>query len=118
MKLFDPVGSVFSHELANGATILTVEVEGVAPLIVILPREVIVGVAANVIAIGAEVVVNHVQNHADALLMCSVNKSAEIIGRAIEARRGEEIRPVVTPTKAAGKFRNGHHFEQCDAGLF
>ena len=46
-----------------------------------------------------------------------IDEAAKIVGRAVQARRREEIDAVVTPAEAAGEIRHGHDFDHRDAEL-
>ncbi len=62
-------------------------------------------------------VVNHVQHHAQAMLMGHIDKAAKIVGLAIQSGGGEQIDPVVAPAKSAVEFCHRHHFQQGHAQL-
>ena len=69
------------------------------------------GELAEIIARRAEMVVNDVENHAQAMLMRRIDEAAKIVGRAIQPRRREQIDAVVTPAEAALKLGDRHDFE-------
>ena len=60
-------------------------------------------------------VVNHVQNDADAHSVGAIDEATEIIRRAVQPGRREQIDTVIAPAKAAGELGDGHDFEHGDA---
>ena len=56
-------------------------------------------------------VVDDVENDAEAERMGPIDKTAEVVGSAIEPGRREEIDAVVTPTEAARKVGDRHDLE-------
>ena len=47
--------------------------------------------------------------------MGAVDEAAEVVGRAVEAGRGEEVDAVVAPAEAAGEVGDRHDLEAGDA---
>ena len=65
----------------TGPAVLAVEVDRVAPIGVMLLREIVGGELAQVIADGPKMVVDHVQNHAQ----------AEPVGRSTKRRKSSGV---------------------------
>ena len=82
-----------------------------------LGRKVIGGELTQVIADRAKMVVNHVEQHAEAMTMRLVDKVAKVVGRTIQTRRREQIDAVVAPAKLAIELGNRHDLERRDAHL-
>src|SRR5947209_12677264 len=61
VELLDPVARVRDEELAHGPRVLAVEVDGLAPLGLVSVCEVVFRELAQVVPVGAEVVVNNVE---------------------------------------------------------
>ncbi|CFV98860.1 Uncharacterised protein [Bordetella pertussis] len=73
------------------------------------------GVAMEVIAVGPEVVVDHVQHDAHLQAVRRIDEGLQFIGRAVGGVRRVRQHAVVAPVARAGKIRDGHEFEQRDA---
>ena len=116
MELVDPVAGIRDAEFADRPGIVAVEVDGRAPVRGLL-AEVLRGEFGEVVAVGAEMIVDHVQDHAQAERMRSIHEAAKVVGRSIDMRGREPLHAVVTPAEAAGKFGHRHHFQNGDAGF-
>ncbi len=66
---------------------------------------------AGVIADGAEVVIDHVEQDREAFLMRGVDEPLEGIGAPVGLVYGEQRDTVVTPSAVAGKGRERHEFD-------
>jgi hypothetical protein len=64
MKFLDPVASIGDEEFADWSGIFPIEVNRIAPFVFALAIDVIVGVNAELISVGSEVILNNVVNHA------------------------------------------------------
>ncbi len=78
-------------------------------------RSEIVAVLAQIIVDVAEVVVDHVENHAQADRVRLIDEPAKIVRLPIQPRGREHAHAVVTPTEAAGKIGHRQHFNRGDA---
>ena len=58
-----------------------------------------------------KVIVDDVQDHAEAQRMSSVHEATEVIGLAVKPRRSERMNTIISPTEATGKFPHRHEFE-------
>jgi hypothetical protein len=63
------------------------------------------------------VVVNHVQNYADAQCVRCVDERTQVVGRAIETGGREQADPVISPAESARKIIHWHHLDQGDPDL-
>ena len=115
VELVDPVGDVRQDELAHRPGVLAVEIERLAPLGLVPLREVVVRERSEVVAVGAEVVVNHVEDHRQAEAVGAVDEPAEVIGPAVAVERGEQIDAVVAPAEGAGELGHRHDLQDRDA---
>jgi hypothetical protein len=116
VELVDPVRGVRQEELADGAGVVAVEVDGLAPLVRVAIREVVRRVRLEIVAVRAQVVVDDVQDHAQSEPVCAIHEGPQIVGRAVEPTRREEIDAVVAPPESAGKLGHRHHLDERDAG--
>src|SRR5437879_8995587 len=66
MELVDPVATVGHKKFAHWARVRPVEINRVAPIILVLASQIIVGINAEIISVRAEVVINNIENHAQA----------------------------------------------------
>jgi hypothetical protein len=89
VKFVDPVGRVADEELAHRRGVGTVEVDRVAPFVVVAIGEVGRRERSQVIADRSEVVVDDVENHRDAAAVRGVDEAAEVVRAAVEMRRRE-----------------------------
>ena len=64
MKFLDPVAPIGDEEFADWPGIFPIEVNRIAPFVFALAIDVIVGIHAEIISVGSEVIVNNVENHA------------------------------------------------------
>jgi hypothetical protein len=117
MELVNPVAGVGDEELTHRSSVRAVEIDRFAPLVLVAVGEVLLGEALQVISVGAEMVVDHVEDHAETERVCAVDEAAEIVRRAVEPRGREEVDAVVAPAEATGELRDGHQFEHGDAKL-
>ncbi len=86
-----------------------------APFVLVAVGEVVLRELAQVVAVRPEVVVDHVEDHAQADGVGAVDEAAKVVGRAIEPRGREQVDAVVAPAEAAGKVGHRHHLEDRDA---
>ena len=56
----------------------TVEINGIAP-IGIVTREVVLRIFAEVVAIWPKMVINNIKNYAEAMLMCRLDHSTQVV---------------------------------------
>src|SRR5713101_3259324 len=113
MELVDPVARIFGEKLAHAGDL---EVDRLSPFVGFVcektGREFF-----PVAAVGAEMVVDHVEDDAQVEGVSSVDEGAEIVGRAVQARGRPQVDSVVTPAEAARKFVDRHHLDQIDSDL-
>ena len=93
----------------RGGAVVVVEVDPAA--VVFAPAV----KAPQVQIAGAEVVVDHVQDHRKALGMRLADKGLEGLGAAVNALYRKHVRRVVAPRVVAGKLGQGHDFNRVDA---
>src|SRR5687768_13645405 len=110
MKFVDPIARVGEKILAYRSSIVAVEVQSLAPVRGVAVREIGVGKAFKIVAVGAEMVVDHIQNDAHAAGMGVIHKTTKIIWCPVETRRGKEIDAVIAPAEAAREICHGHDF--------
>ena len=67
--------------------------------------EVVRGELAEVVAVGAEVVVDDVEDDGEAVAVRLVHEAAQVVGLAVETRGGEEVDAVIAPAEAARETR-------------
>ncbi len=107
----DPVERVLQEEATRVLAPVAVEIESRAPRGRVPVGEVEGTEARQVIAVGAEVVVDDVQQHGQAEAVGRVHQPAQIVGRAVAARRREGRDPVIAPVAVAGKIGHGHQLD-------
>ena len=111
MELADPVLGVPHHELAHRRGMRPVEIDRVAPLVVVAVGEVVGAELAQVAAVRTEVVVDHVEDDAEPHAVRGVDEALERVGIAVAVVRREQGDAVIAPVEAAGEFRHRHDLE-------
>ena len=66
VKFLDPIFAVGDEEFADGSGIFPVEIDRVTPLVPAFALQVIIRKNAEIISVRPEVVVNDIENHAQA----------------------------------------------------
>ncbi len=116
VELVHPVARVGDEEFAHRTALLAVEVDRLAPLVAVAVAEVALRELFQVVAVGAHVVVDHVEDHREPRGMRAIHEAPEIVGLPVEARRGEKVDAVVAPAESPGKLRHRHDLDDGDAG--
>ena len=111
VELADPVRGVRDEELAEHGRDGVVEVQRLEPLRTVPLGEVAFGELAGVVAFGAEVVINHVEDDGYPAAVRLVDEAAQVVGLAVEARRREQVNAVVAPAEFSGELRDRHHLD-------
>ncbi len=91
-----------------------VEVDGVAPFVGIAVGEILLGELLEIVAIGAEMIVDDVEDDPHAQSVGAIDETAKVVGLSIEPGGGELIDAVVTPAEFAREIRHRHDFEKRD----
>ena len=117
VKLVDPVSGVGDEELAHRTGVGAVEIDGVAPFVLVTVGEVGLREHAEVVPGRTEMVVDDVQDDADPERVRAVDERPQVVGMAIEVRRRVRIDPVVAPAEAAVEFGDRHQFDDGDPEL-
>ncbi len=117
MKLVDPVARIRDHEFAHRVRNRSPSKLIALPQSVVFLAEKLRREFGDVVSVGTQMVVDHIQDHAQPQRVRPIDKAPEIVGAAIDMRRREPLHAVVTPTESAGKFGHRHHFQDRDAGF-
>src|SRR4029434_5867116 len=110
MKLIDPVRGVFDEEFSHRRAVLIVEVQRIVPQVVIALAEILRRELSRIVPIGAEVIVDDIEKHADAKSVSTIDKPSEIIGLTVQAGRRVKVDPVIPPPEPTRQIRYGHPF--------
>src|SRR5439155_22736584 len=102
MKLFDPISGVFADKLSHALAARPVKIERFAPFVFLI-AEVTAREFAEVTAVGTEVVVDDVEDHADVQRVRRVDEGADVGGTSVEPRRRPEIDAVLSPAMPDGE---------------
>ena len=73
-------------------------------------------IAAEIISLGAEMIVDDVEEHHQPAQMCFVDQRLQIIGPAIGAVGRIPQHAIIAPAAAAGEIGQRHQLERGDAG--
>ena len=66
----------------------------------------------QIVSLGPDVVVDHVQHHGQSALVTRVDQPLQLSRAAIRILHGKRIDAVVAPIAAAGKLRHRHQFDR------
>src|SRR4026209_1609630 len=103
MVLVDPVCRVGQKEFPHRTRVLAIEIDRLAPLVRVAVGEVLLGKLLEVVAIGSEMVVDDVEDHAQTEPVGAVDEAAKVVRLAVEPRGREQVYAIVAPAEAAGK---------------
>ena len=88
------------------------QVEILAPRVVLALKEKEIGVLVAVIPLGPQVIEHGVEDHRQSALMAGVNEGAKFVRRAVAVVRRKEQHAIVTPAAPAGPIRHGHELQR------
>src|SRR5262249_43373221 len=114
VKLPHPIGGVRHEEFAHRPALLAIEVDRLAPLIRMAISKVILRELLQIVPIRTEVVIDHIEDHAQPQFVRLVDESPKIVGPSVDSRRRKKISPIVPPPKTARKIRHWHYLQHCD----
>jgi hypothetical protein len=114
VELFDPVRRVARVELAYRLRVRAVEVDRIAPLGRLVVAKVMRRIAGQPVAVGAEVVVDDVEDDGESARMRGIDEAAEIGGRAVKPRGRVEAHAVVAPAELADEVGDRHDLDDGD----
>ena len=114
VELLEPVQRVVHDEGPRDLAARSVEVEGVAPRGLAVEAEERRGIPMEVVALGSEVVIDHVEKDGEPPGVTGFDERLEVLGLSIRGVRGERQHPVISPAPAAGKVRHGHELDRGD----
>jgi len=109
-----PHQRIVDDEAAHRIAVRPVVVDGRAPVGLIAIGE-IRSVPRQIISIRPQVVVDHIQQHADTPCMTSLHEGDELLRRAVGGKRRVQIDAVISPPLPARKRRHRHEFHVSDA---
>ena len=112
MELVDPVGRVGDEELAHRPGLVAVEIDGLAPLVLIAVGEIVLREAGEDIPVRPEMVVDDVEDDPEAEPVGRVDEAPQVVGRAVEMRRREQVDAVIAPAEAARELVDRHHLDR------
>ena len=114
VELLDPVGRVLDEELARGSGVGAVEVDRLAPLVLVAVGVVVARERSGVVPVGPEVVVDDIQEDADPGRVSPVDEGLEVARLAVEPRRRPQVDAVVPPAETAREVREGQELDDRD----
>ena len=110
--LVQPVERVIDEEAAHPAAIRAVEVDRVAPGGLVAAGEVVGRVPAQVVAVRPQMVVDDVQDDAEAAGVRGVHQATQRLRAAVDAAGREEIDAVVAPVALARELGHRHQLQR------
>ena len=112
MEFLQPVKDVVDEEVAHRAIIFAVKVDRRAPRRVMVRVEEVRGVGVQIVALWAEVIVDHVQQHHQPAFVSGVDQTLEVFRPAIGGIGREGQHAVVAPVAATGKIGHRHDLQR------
>ena len=109
--LVQPVEDILNEEIANDFAAFAVEVDRRAPWCLVLFGKEGLGIRMQVIAVRTEMVVDHIQEDHQSLLMCGLNQVLQIFGPSVTALRSIGQNAVVSPSPLARKIGDWHQLD-------
>jgi hypothetical protein len=109
--LSHPVHGILDEKASYLLAMLTIQVDALAPGTPVRVCKVVGAERVRICAVGAEVVVDHVEQHGQSVPMGGVNQRSKIIGCSVTARRCKQCNAVVPPVVVAGKVADGHDLD-------
>jgi hypothetical protein len=103
-KLLCPVTDIADDEIPRSVGEFTVEIESVAPVGFVTRAEICRAEFRQIIAVGSEVVVNHVENDVEPACMRGIDKAFQGLRCPINMVRRPQIDAVIAPIEVAGTF--------------
>ena len=114
--ILEPHARVLEHVRAHRRRVLAVVGERLAPRRVVARGE-IGAELAEVVSLGAEVVVDHVEHHVQPDGVRDVDQAAQPLGAAVRVLRREPVHAVVAPVARTGKRADRQELDRGDAEL-
>src|SRR5262249_34063684 len=115
MAFANPIERVLDKIISHLVAVRAVEVQRRAPWRLVTLGEIAPAEIPKVISFRSEVVVNDVENDGETVLVTSVDQALQAVRAAVRVLRSERLHPVVAPVAAAGKLRDRHQLDGCDA---
>ncbi len=116
VKFIDPLQRVGDKIAAHFIAFVAVEIERRSPRSLVAVGEIGAEIA-EVISLGTQMVVDHVQHYGQAARVTGIDQSLEPGCSAIRMLRGERINAVIAPIALSRKLRHRHDFDGRDAQL-
>ena len=117
VEVADPLLGALQRPLAHRVRVLVVVVDRLAPRRLVVRREVRAERAQRRGAGGADVVVDDVEQHGQALAVRGVDELLQPVRPAVGGLRGGDVDAVVAPAVAARELADRHHLDRRDAEL-
>ena len=115
--LLEPVEGIVDEEVAHRPAVLAVEVDGGAPGRVPVGVEEALGEGVEVVPLGAEVVIDHVEEDHHLQLVGRVDQRLQLLRPPVDRIRREDGDAVVAPVPRPGKVGDRHQLDGGDAQI-
>ena len=109
-----PHQRVVDDEAAHLIALRPIEVERGTPAGAV-PIGEIGAIMRQVVSVGPQVIVNHVEEYAEPRGVASAHERRQLARRAVRGKRSKEIHTVVAPSPSPGKRRQRHQLHMGDA---
>ena len=115
MVLAEPAAGVVDDETPHHRAVRAIKVHRLAPARFVAVRRVVARELLEEVAVGSEMVVDDVEDDADASRVRGVYESPESVRAAVYVRRREQVHAVVAPVAPAGELGDGHQLDRRNA---
>src|SRR5690348_5579821 len=109
-----PMESIFEEEAADFFAVSAIEIDGLAPGRAVAIGEIRAKII-QVIAFGAEMIVDDVESHGHSQFVAGVDEALEPVPAAVGVLNRKWIDAVIAPVALAGKLSERHEFDGSDA---
>src|SRR5215472_4796030 len=106
----EPVERVMDEEITNNPAVCAVEIDSPAPGRAMAIGKELGRIQAQLVPLGTEVVVNHVEKDHQPFIMRALNKLFQVFRTAIRTVRGVGQNSVIAPIAGSSEIRNRHQF--------
>jgi hypothetical protein len=110
VKLRDPIKGIFDKKTADLIAVWPIEVDGETPGGFVTVGE-IGSKMSQIIPFRPQMIVYHVQNHWQFLLVAGVYQPLKLLGPPVGVLYGKRVDPVVSPISTPGKLSDRHELD-------
>ena len=98
MKFPAPIAGILDKEIAHG---LEFKIEPITPGSLVFGIEIIAAITAEIVAVGPEMVVDHVEDHGETACMSGVDQRPQVVRHSVGCGPARRARPRRNPSSAS-----------------